>query len=105
LPKARTVQQPKKAKKILKERGITVLPDILANAGGVTVSYFEWVQNKASSQWTLEEVDRKLHMIMNQAFERTYKISREMNTDMRTAAYVVALKRITQAYQERGIFP
>jgi glutamate dehydrogenase (NAD(P)+) len=91
--------------KILKERGITVLPDILANAGGVTVSYFEWVQNKASSQWTLEEVDRKLHMIMNQAFERTYKISREMNTDMRTAAYVVALKRITQAYQERGIFP
>lgn len=91
--------------KILHSRGITVLPDILANAGGVTVSYFEWVQNKTSSQWLGDEVDRKLGIILSQAFDKTYKVTKEMKTDFRTAAYVVGLRRLAQAYQERGIFP
>lgn len=91
--------------KILNSRGITVLPDILANSGGVTVSYFEWVQNKTSSQWLLDEVDRKLGAILSQAFDKTYRVTKEMNTNFRTAAYVVGLRRLAQAYQERGIFP
>lgn len=91
--------------KILKSKGVTILPDILANAGGVTVSYFEWVQNKTSTQWQGEEIDRKLNVILNQAFDKVYRVTKDMNTDYRTASYVVGLKRIAQAYEERGIFP
>lgn len=90
---------------ILKEKGVTVIPDILANAGGVTVSYFEWVQNKISAQWSLQEVDHKLGNMMRHAFHRTLEEAKLNNVDLRTAAYIVALRKIQTAYLERGIFP
>jgi len=90
---------------ILQSRGIDVLPDILCNAGGVIVSYFEWLQNKRSEFWDLEEVDDKLHKKMVKAYERVREVAREREVDWRTAAYIVALSRLQSVYRERGIFP
>jgi glutamate dehydrogenase (NAD(P)+) len=90
---------------VLRDRGISVLPDILCNGGGVIVSYFEWLQNKRSEFWDLDEVDRKLHRRMLSAYERVRDIARERGVDWRTAAYVVALGRLETVYKERGIFP
>jgi glutamate dehydrogenase (NAD(P)+) len=90
---------------VLESRGIDMVPDILCNAGGVCVSYFEWVQNKKSEHWDLEEVDRKLEAKIKKAFRRVWAFKSERNTSSRTAAFAVALERIRSAYLQREIFP
>ncbi|HSL93575.1 MAG TPA: Glu/Leu/Phe/Val dehydrogenase [Bacillota bacterium] len=84
------------------ERGITLIPDILCNAGGVTVSYFEWVQNLANYYWPLEEVNEKLERNMVNAFSNVYSMAKHKNVDMRTAAYLVAIKRVGDAMKLYG---
>ena len=90
---------------ILYERGIQLLPDVLCNAGGVIVSYFEWLQNKRREYWDLEKVDGRLHKILMAAYGRVKDSATEYETDWRTAAYIVALKRLEITFRERGIFP
>jgi len=91
--------------RILAQRGIDLLPDVLCNAGGVIVSYFEWLQNKRSEFWELDEVDGKLRRRMSTAYHAVSDAAAEFNTDWRTAAYVVALRRLENVYTHRGIFP
>ena len=93
------------ADQILEEKGITIVPDILANAGGVVVSYFEWVQNIQSVSWTEESVNEKLKEIMDPAFEAVWNISHENNTTLRMGAYLIAVKRVVDAKQARAIWP
>ncbi|MBL8762683.1 MAG: Glu/Leu/Phe/Val dehydrogenase [Phycisphaerae bacterium] len=91
--------------RVLNDRGIEVVPAILANSGGVTVSYFEWVQNKTCTSWDIEEVDRKLNQHMVSAARRTLLARQKYACDMRTAAYIAALEQIGKVYAVRGIFP
>ncbi len=90
------------ADSILIDRGITVVPDILANAGGVTVSYFEWTQNRQGFYWDEEDVNNRLEIMMDRAIKRVYDTATEHNLDLRTAAYVVALDRLGDAISAQG---
>ena len=87
---------------ILMKNGVTVVPDILANAGGVTVSYFEWVQNRYGYYWGEEEVEQKEKIAMKDAFDAIYKIKEEYNVSMREAAYMHSIKRVANAMKLRG---
>ena len=87
---------------IIREKDIFVIPDILANAGGVTVSYFEWVQNRAGYYWTEDEVNNRLQKMMRKEFQNVYGVSQLHGIDMRTAAYVHALGRIGEALSAQG---
>jgi glutamate dehydrogenase (NAD(P)+) len=93
-----------KADAVIAEKGIMVAPDILANAGGVTVSYFEWVQNRLGYKWTGERVNRRSDRIMKDAFDNVYKTSQEYDISMRIAAYVVAIDKVAKTYKFRGGF-
>lgn len=93
------------ADEILQQRGVFVLPDILANAGGVTVSYFEWVQATQNYMWTLEDVNTRLHNILSDAFQRTLRRSEQSSYDMRTAATIEGIQRVCEAKLARGLFP
>lgn len=90
---------------ILRERGVLVIPDILANAGGVTVSYFEWVQDLQFYFWTEREINLRLREIMSQAFRRVHAMAEEQKTDLRTAALMIAVKRVTDGQRLRGLYP
>ncbi len=92
------------ADKILNENGVMVIPDILANAGGVSVSYFEWVQNRLGYFWTEQRVNRRADRIMKQAFENVYNASRKYKVDMRIAAYIVAIDKVASTRRLRGTF-
>jgi glutamate dehydrogenase (NAD(P)+) len=91
--------------RILQEKGIDLIPDILCNAGGVVVSYFEWLQNKRSESWDLAEVDAKLRRRILAGYERVRSVADDYGVDARTAAYIVALTRLQTVYMKRGIFP
>ena len=87
---------------ILKERGIPIFPDILCNSGGVIVSYFEWVQNLQNYYWPFDEVQEKQLVKMKEAFDAIWALKEEKGVDMRTAAYMIAIKRVADAMKLRG---
>ncbi len=90
---------------ILSDRGVLVIPDVLANAGGVTVSYFEWVQDFSSFFWSEEEINKRLVTIMKESFEHIWLVANDHRISLRTATFVVACTRILQARELRGLYP
>ena len=90
---------------ILEDRGILVVPDILANSGGVTVSYFEWVQDLQNFFWKEGEVNRQMEDILMNAYKSVVAVAQREKTDMRTAAYIIGVKRVADATTIRGIYP
>jgi glutamate dehydrogenase (NAD(P)+) len=91
--------------KILSDRGIFVVPDVLANSGGVTVSYFEWVQDIQAYFWSDEEVNDRLRLIMERAFDEVHTLATEKDLTMRQAAHWIGVGRVAEAHQMRGLFP
>ncbi len=93
-----------KADKILEERGILVVPDILANAGGVTVSYFEWVQNRVGYFWSEKDVNERLERIMEESFDEVYRFAQEHDVTLRIGAYILGVDRVAKVVRMRGIY-
>jgi glutamate dehydrogenase (NAD(P)+) len=90
---------------ILRERGVMVIPDILCNAGGVTVSYFEWVQDREEFFWSIDEINARLRRIMVRAYEDVQRTAVEQDVDLRLAAYLLSVSRVAEAMLTRGIYP
>jgi glutamate dehydrogenase (NAD(P)+) len=90
---------------ILRERGILVVPDVLANAGGVTVSYFEWVQDFSSFFWSEDEINNRLEKIMVGAFEAIWQMAEQRRVSLRTATFIIACQRVLAAREQRGLYP
>jgi glutamate dehydrogenase (NAD(P)+) len=89
---------------IFGERGIVVIPDIVANAGGVTVSYFEWAQNRGGYSWREAEVNERLADVLLENFKRVRTTAALRSVSLRTAAYMVAIERVTQSMNTRGVY-
>jgi glutamate dehydrogenase/leucine dehydrogenase len=91
--------------RVLADEGVFLIPDILANAGGVTVSYYEWVQDQYSFFWSEHQINETLEQTMRTAFKSVYETAQRYDTDMRTGAYILAVDRVAEATKVRGIFP
>ena len=93
------------ADRVLQDRGVFLIPDILCSAGGVSVSYFEWAQDRQGFFWDELEVGKQLEKFMRRAFHEVYETAKRSKLDMRTSAYVLAVSRVAEATRARGLFP